>query len=115
MGCLYLDTALALYRPDRNKMLFILLRIRKTAVYFKNRNWISKTVYCISCLVVCKIVVCSKLPDIPDNAGRKQEEEEEEHRQLQSVMRFTQVQNGTAQKMKFSTKEFFSKCDQIRS
>ena len=66
--------------------------------------------------MVCKIVVCSKLPDIPDNAGRKQEEEEEEeHRQLQSVMRFTQVQNGTAQKMKFSTKEFFSKCDQIRS
>ena len=31
----------------------------------------SKTVYCISCLVVCKIVFCSEFPDIPDNAGRK--------------------------------------------
>ena len=30
-----------------------------------------KTVYCISCLVVCKIVFCSEFPDIPDNAGRK--------------------------------------------
>ena len=31
----------------------------------------SKTVYCISCLVVCKIVFCSEFPDIPNNAGRK--------------------------------------------
>ena len=31
----------------------------------------SKTVYCISCLVVCKIVFCSEFPDIPDNTGRK--------------------------------------------
>ena len=31
----------------------------------------SKTVYCISCLVVCKIVFCSEFPNIPDDAGRK--------------------------------------------
>ena len=69
----------------------------------------SKTVYCISCLVVCKIVFCSEFPDIPDNAGRKTTrrlyviimsrtsfrvnphsiEEKEEHLQLQSVMCFT--------------------------
>ena len=59
-----------------------------TAVYFKDRNQISKTVYCISCLVVCKIVFCSKFPNFPD----KSREREEEHRQLQSVMRFTQTQ-----------------------
>ena len=41
------------------------------AVYFKDRNWIPKTIYCISPLVICKIVFCSKFPDIPDNADRK--------------------------------------------
>ena len=30
-----------------------------------------KTVYCIGCLVVCKIVFCSEFPDIPDNASKK--------------------------------------------
>ena len=47
------------------------LRILIRVVYFKDRNWISKTVYCISCLVVCKIAFCSEFPNIPDNAGRK--------------------------------------------
>ena len=42
-----------------------------TAVDFKDRNWIPKTVHCISCLVVCKIVFCSEFPDILDNARRK--------------------------------------------
>ena len=31
----------------------------------------SKTMCCISCLAVFKIVFCSEFPDIPDNAGRK--------------------------------------------
>ena len=59
------------YRLGRNGKLLKFLRILITVVYFKDRNWISKTVYCISCLVVCKIVFCSEFPDIPDNAGRK--------------------------------------------
>ena len=43
--------------------------------------------------MVCKIVFCSEFPDIPDNAEEREGEEgEEEHRQLQSVMRFTQTQ-----------------------
>ena len=36
---------------------------------------------------------CSEFPDIPIRLAEKREEgEEEEHRQLQSVMRFTQTQ-----------------------
>ena len=61
-------------------------------MYFKDQNLIFKTVYCISRSVVCKIVFCSEFPDIPDNAGKAREEEGEEHRQLQSVKRFTQTQ-----------------------
>ena len=62
-------------------------------MYFKDRNWISKTLNCIICLVVCEIVFCSKFSDIPDNAEeREREEGEEEHRQLQSITRFTQTQ-----------------------
>ena len=81
------------YRLDRNGMLLKFLRILITVMYFKDRNWISKTVNCISCSVVCKIVFCSEFPDIPDNAEEREGEEgEEEHRQLQSVMRFTQTQ-----------------------
>ena len=45
--------------------------ILMTVVYFKGRNWICKTMYCISSLVVCKISFCSEFPDIPDSAGRK--------------------------------------------
>ena len=62
-------------------------------MYFKGRNWISKTLNCIICLVVCEIVFCSKFSDIPDNAEEREGEEgEEEHRQLQSITRFTQTQ-----------------------
>ena len=83
------------YRLDRNGMLLTFLRILITVMYFKDRNWISKTVNCISCSVVCKIVFCSEFPDIPDNAEEREGEEgEEEHRQLQSVMRFTQTQKA---------------------
>ena len=46
-------------------------RILIVAVYFKDQSWIAKTHHCINCSVVCKIVFCSKFPDIWDNAGRK--------------------------------------------
>ena len=42
-----------------------------TAMYFKDLTWISETIYCISCSMVCKIIFCSEFPDIPDKAGRK--------------------------------------------
>ena len=71
MGCLRQHTVLALYRLGRNEKLLKFLRILIAIVYFKDRKWISKTVYCISSLVICKIVICSEFPDIPDNAGRK--------------------------------------------
>ena len=58
------------YRLDRNGKLLKILRILITAVCFKDRNWISKSVYYISCSVVCKIVFCSEFPDIPYNAGK---------------------------------------------
>ena len=60
------------YRLDRNGMLLKFLRILITAMYFKTVSlfWISKTVNCISCSVVCKIVFCSELPDVQDNAGK---------------------------------------------
>ena len=41
-----------------------------TAVYFTDHNRVFKTVYCIRCSVVCKIVFCSEFPDIPDNTGK---------------------------------------------
>ena len=82
---LYINAQFSLcYRLGRIGKLLIFLRILITVVYFKDQNWISKTVYCISSLVVCKIAFCSELPYIPYNAGRKREEEE--HRQLEGVM-----------------------------
>ena len=59
------------YRLGRNGKLLKCLRILITVVYFKDRNWICKTVYCISSLVVCKIAFCSEFPNIPDSGGRK--------------------------------------------
>ena len=58
------------YHLDRNGMLLKFLRILITIRYFKDRNWISKTVNCISCSLVCKIVFCSEFPDIPGKAGK---------------------------------------------
>ena len=74
-------------------MLLKFLRILIKVMYFKDRNWnwISKTVNCINCSVVCKINFCSEFPDILDNANSR-EEREEEHRELQSIMRFMQTQ-----------------------
>ena len=68
LGCLHQLTVIALHRLDRRKLLNF-VRIPITVVYFKNRKWIPKTVYCISCSVVCKIFFCSEFPDIPDKAG----------------------------------------------
>ena len=42
-----------------------------TTVYFEDRKWISKTVFCISSSMVCKIVFCSEFFDIRDNAAKK--------------------------------------------
>ena len=39
--------------------------------YFNHWHWISKTVYCISCSMVCKMIICSEFLDIPDKVGRK--------------------------------------------
>ena len=50
--------------------LFKFLRILITAVYFKDRNWMFKTLYCISCSEACKIGFWPEFPDIPDNAGK---------------------------------------------
>ena len=60
----------ASYHLDGNGRLLKSLRIPITVVYFKDQNWLSKTVNYISCLVVYKIAFCSKFPDIPDNAGK---------------------------------------------
>ena len=69
--CLHQHTVIVLYCLDRNGKLLKFLRNLITAMYFKDWKWISKTVYCISCSMVCKIIFCSKFPDIPDKAGRK--------------------------------------------
>ena len=70
MGCIHQHTVLASYRLDRNGKLVKLLHSLIKVVYFKGRKWISKTVYCISFSMVCKIVFCSVFPDIRDNAGK---------------------------------------------
>ena len=69
--CLHQHIVLALYPLGRNWKLLKVLRILIAVVYFKVRNWISKTMYCISCSMVCKIVFCTEFPDIPDKTGRK--------------------------------------------
>ena len=86
------------YRLDKNEMLLKFLRMLITVMYFKDRNWISKTTNCISCFVVCEIVFAPNFSIFPTTLAKSREERgegeegEEEHRQLQSVMRFTQTQ-----------------------
>ena len=58
-------------RLGQNGRLLKCLHILITVLQFKDRNWIYKTVYCISSLVVCKIAFCSELSDVRDSAGRK--------------------------------------------
>ena len=75
------------YRFDRNGMLLKLLRILIRVLYFKDQNWISKTVYFISCSMTCRKLFYSKFPDIPDKAGRVT------NRRTQAIAkRFTQTQ-----------------------
>ena len=77
------------YRLDRNGMLLKFLRILIRVVYFKDRKWISKTVNCISCSVVCKIVFAPNIPIFRTTLAKSREEgEEEEHRQLQRAFVF---------------------------
>ena len=71
MGCLHQYTVLALLSLGRYRKLLKFLRILITFAHFKDLNWITKSVYCINCLVVCKIILCSEFANIPDNAGRK--------------------------------------------
>ena len=47
------------------------LSILVITMYFKDRNWISKTVYYNNYSMVCKIIFRSEFPDIPDKVGRK--------------------------------------------
>ena len=54
-------------------------------MYFKDRNWITKTVNCISCSVVCKIVFYSEFPDIPDNAGKVTKGRRRRRRRTQAI------------------------------
>ena len=42
--------------------------------------------------MVCKIFFCSEFSDIRMRLAEEREEGEEKHRQLQSVMRFTETQ-----------------------
>ena len=56
-----------------------------TAMYFKDRNRIFKTVNCISCSLVCKIVFCSKFLDIPDNAGKVTRRRRSRRRRTQAI------------------------------
>ena len=77
------------YRLGRNGKLLKCLRILITVAYFKDRNCICKTVYCISSLVVCKIVFCSELPDIPDSTGRKTRRRKTRRRTQTIAKRYT--------------------------
>ena len=70
VGCVHRRTVLASYRLHSNGKLLKFLGILITAVYLKYRNWISKTVYCVSCSVVFKIVFCSKFLNLLDNTGK---------------------------------------------
>ena len=60
-------------RLGRNGTLLKCLRILITVVYFRDREWVCKTVYYsfILCIKVCKIAFCSEFPDIAESSGRK--------------------------------------------
>ena len=45
VGCVHQHTVIAVYRLDRNEKLPEILRILVTTVHFRDRNWISRTVY----------------------------------------------------------------------
>ena len=56
VGCLHQYIIIALYCLDKNGKLLKLLRILITTMYFKDQNWISKSVYCVNYSMVCKII-----------------------------------------------------------
>ena len=60
-------------------------RILITTVYFKDQNWISKTMYCISCSMVCKTIFCSEFLNILDKAGRKTRRRRRRGRRTQTI------------------------------
>ena len=60
-------------------------------MYFKDRAQTSKTVYCISCSIVCKIFFAQNSPIFQLTLAESQEE----HRQLQSILRFMQTQKNS--------------------
>ena len=60
-------------------------------MYFKDRAQNSKTVYCISCSIVCKIFFAQNSPIFQLRLAESQEE----HRQLQSILRFMQTQKNS--------------------
>ena len=72
-------TVIALYHLNSNGKLLKFLRILITSVYFNNWNWTSKTVYFISCSVVCKKIFCSEFPDIPNKTGRNKKKEKKKN------------------------------------
>ena len=41
-----------------------------TVVCFTDQNWISKTVYCTRCVMVCKIFPCSEFPKRMQKTGK---------------------------------------------
>ena len=84
VGRLHQHTVTALYRLNRNRKLLKFLRILITAVYFKDRKWISKTLNCISCSMAYKLSFCSEFPDIRIRLAQSQEQEGQ--RQFQSVI-----------------------------
>ena len=70
-----------------NEKLLKFLRTLVTAVYFKDWDWISKTVYCIGCSMIVKQFFALSFPIFWIRLAESQKEED--HRQLQSVMRVT--------------------------
>ena len=41
-----------------------------TVMYFTGQNWIPKTVYCMSYVVVCKMFSCPEFPDRMEKSGK---------------------------------------------
>ena len=90
----YCELPCIAWHLDREGKLLKLLRILIKTMHSKERNWISKTVHCISCSMVREIVFCSKFPDIPDKHGRKTGRR---RRRTQAIAnRFTQTQQKNA-------------------
>ena len=66
-------------------------------MYFNDQKGIPKTVNCISCSMVYKIVFCSEFPDIPDNTGRfwMTQSHEKEKKEKKNTGNGRKIQNLT--------------------